>query len=84
MRKCGPDEQPERKGANPADFVIDMEENHDDIAVLTDLVKDSSGVDDNPPFEQKQNQVKTNSYISRQITGLNFKAYAKEIISLSI
>ena len=84
MRKCGPDEQPERKGANPVGFFMDMGENHDDIAVLTDLVRDSFGVDDNPPFEQKQNQVKTNSYISRQITGLNFKAYAKEIISLSI
>ena len=76
---CVPDEQPERTETNAVDFVIGTEENDDDIAVLRDLIRKRFGVDDNLTFRQQQNQAKTNHYITRQLTSLNFIHAAKEI-----
>ena len=76
---CVTDEQPERKEMNAVDFQIDNEENYDDLAILRGLIRNEFGVDDNLTFRQKQNQAKTNTYISRQLTSLNFIHSAEEI-----
>ena len=75
---CVTDQQPEGKETHAVDFVID-EEDDDDIAVLRDLIRNKFGVDDNLTFRQQQNQVKTNNYISRQLSSFNFIHAATEI-----
>ena len=73
------DDQHDRKEMNAVDFIIDNEEKSDDIEVLRDLIRNEFGVDDHLTFRQKQNQAKTNTYISRQLTSLNFIHSAEEI-----
>ena len=67
-----PIDQPDRKERNADNFVFEDEGNEDDIAVLRHLIRNRFGVDENLTFRQQQNQAKTNTYISRQLTSLNF------------
>ena len=67
-----PVDQPKRKETNVSNFLFEDEGNEDDIAALQHLIRNRFGVDENLTFKQQQNQAKTNSYISRQLTSLNF------------
>ena len=68
----------DRKERNADNFVFEDEGDEDDIAVLKHLIRNRFGVDENLTFIQQQNQAKTNTYISRQLTSLNFVHASEE------
>ena len=49
-----------------------MDEVTSDVAVLQALLRNKFGINDKLTFRQKQNLEKTNTYINRQLTSLNF------------
>ena len=73
-----PINEPERKVTNEDNFVLEEEDKEDDIALLSDLIRNEFGVDASLTLRQQQNQAKTNTFISRQLTSLTFVHTAKE------
>ena len=56
----------------PADIVVTTDDVTDDVALLEALLRNTFGVNDELTFRQKQNLQKTNAYLNRQLTSLNF------------
>ena len=65
----------------PADVVITTNDVADDVALLEELLRNQFGVNDKLTFKQKQNRQKTNEYINRQLTSLNY-IYTAHVINV--